>query len=439
MAKARAIEGLRRRSRTRPPPRRSSRSGRGRWPTTREDVLDVADIERVHDMRVATRRLRAALEVFEPCFPAEPVRGGARARSRRSPTRSASGATATSRSRRSSGSPTASAAPDRRGRREPDRAHRGRAGRGQRRARGVRRRPAAGGALASGSRELVIEAEAVAASERGVKARRVKKLDPGEPLADNAARIVRVRLDEMRSFAAARARARRYSRDSTTCGSPRSGCATCSRRPSSASAGPAEAARRRARDLQDVLGELHDCDVMLPRVEGTWRTCARPTRQRSAMRAGDADDLDPELAAHAPHRTSYRGLEILVVYLRARRAPAVRSLPALVGRAGAPRAHGSVLDGAMESGWRRPGSVVAPRGARSAPASGSPPRSTRNARPRRGRRRRLPSCRRRGVRLARRSPRIETAVSGRHRPSRGRRPSPGSLLVTWCSRPRRRR
>jgi CHAD domain-containing protein len=33
------------------------------------DVLDIDDIERVHDMRVATRRLRAALEVFEPCFP----------------------------------------------------------------------------------------------------------------------------------------------------------------------------------------------------------------------------------------------------------------------------------------------------------------------------------------------------------------------------------
>ncbi len=33
------------------------------------DVLDTTDIERVHDMRVATRRLRAALEVFEPCFP----------------------------------------------------------------------------------------------------------------------------------------------------------------------------------------------------------------------------------------------------------------------------------------------------------------------------------------------------------------------------------
>lgn len=32
-------------------------------------VLDLDDVEPVHDMRVATRRLRAALEVFEPCFP----------------------------------------------------------------------------------------------------------------------------------------------------------------------------------------------------------------------------------------------------------------------------------------------------------------------------------------------------------------------------------
>lgn len=32
-------------------------------------VLDLDEIERVHDMRVATRRLRAAMEVFEPCFP----------------------------------------------------------------------------------------------------------------------------------------------------------------------------------------------------------------------------------------------------------------------------------------------------------------------------------------------------------------------------------
>ncbi len=37
-------------------------------------VLDTAEIDRVHDMRVATRRLRAAMEVFEVCFPAKPFR-----------------------------------------------------------------------------------------------------------------------------------------------------------------------------------------------------------------------------------------------------------------------------------------------------------------------------------------------------------------------------
>jgi CHAD domain-containing protein len=37
-------------------------------------VLDTEDIERVHDMRVASRRLRAVLEVFAPCFPKGPYR-----------------------------------------------------------------------------------------------------------------------------------------------------------------------------------------------------------------------------------------------------------------------------------------------------------------------------------------------------------------------------
>src|SRR5215218_6607694 len=36
-----------------------------------EGVLDTTDIERVHDMRVATRRLRAVLEIYAPCFPPE--------------------------------------------------------------------------------------------------------------------------------------------------------------------------------------------------------------------------------------------------------------------------------------------------------------------------------------------------------------------------------
>lgn len=36
------------------------------------NVLDTRDIEAVHDMRVASRRLRAALEAFAPCFPRKP-------------------------------------------------------------------------------------------------------------------------------------------------------------------------------------------------------------------------------------------------------------------------------------------------------------------------------------------------------------------------------
>ena len=43
-----------------------------------EGVLDTTDIERVHDMRVATRRLRAVLEIFAPCFPKAPYRAALR-------------------------------------------------------------------------------------------------------------------------------------------------------------------------------------------------------------------------------------------------------------------------------------------------------------------------------------------------------------------------
>jgi CHAD domain-containing protein len=43
-----------------------------------DGVLDTEDIERVHDMRVATRRLRAVLEIFEPCFPPGGYKGALR-------------------------------------------------------------------------------------------------------------------------------------------------------------------------------------------------------------------------------------------------------------------------------------------------------------------------------------------------------------------------
>jgi len=74
MAKARAIEGL--------DAAIPFRDAAARAVETRADevfehaagVLDTGDIERVHDMRVATRRLRAALEVFEACFPKKPYK-----------------------------------------------------------------------------------------------------------------------------------------------------------------------------------------------------------------------------------------------------------------------------------------------------------------------------------------------------------------------------
>lgn len=43
-----------------------------------DGVLDIGDIERVHDARVATRRLRAVLEIYAPCFPREPFRAALR-------------------------------------------------------------------------------------------------------------------------------------------------------------------------------------------------------------------------------------------------------------------------------------------------------------------------------------------------------------------------
>lgn len=151
-----------------------------------------------------------------------------------------------------------------------------------------------------------------------MKARGVKKLDPAGPLAENAARIVKVRLDELRSFAPRAidkrkvkaqhdmriaAKRLRYVLEATE---------FCFGR-------PGETARRRARDLQEVLGELHDCDVMLPRVRKHLDELRENDAGAIRARAGDAADLDPRLVAQAPHRTAYRGLDSLAVYIEARR------------------------------------------------------------------------------------------------------------------------
>jgi hypothetical protein len=149
-----------------------------------------------------------------------------------------------------------------------------------------------------------------------VKARPVKKLDPSRALGENAARIVKVRLDEMLDFAPRALDGKTKAQHDMRIAAKRlryvlEVTGFCFGR-------PADTARRRARDLQDILGEIHDCDVMLPRVRGHLKELQRADAGAVRERAGQAPDLDPRLAAHAPHRTAYRGLDVLAVYLEAR-------------------------------------------------------------------------------------------------------------------------
>ena len=100
-----------------------------------------------------------------------------------------------------------------------------------------------------------------------MKALAVESLDPGAPLRRNASRIVRTRLDELRGFA-----------DEALASD--AGVAQHDMRIAAKRlryvlelVGPcigeeAKAARDAAKQLQSVLGDLHDCDLMLPKVEG---------------------------------------------------------------------------------------------------------------------------------------------------------------------------
>ncbi len=169
-----------------------------------------------------------------------------------------------------------------------------------------------------------------------MKARRVKKLDPGSPLVDNAARIIRVRLDEMLSFAPAALEFERI-RDQHDMRIAAKRLRYILETTEFCFGKPAQSARRRARDLQDLLGELHDCDVMLPRVEahlaalraedaaaraGARRRLARP--RSAAGRARAASD-------RLPWPRGARGLRPGAAQA------ALRPLPRVLGGAGARR------------------------------------------------------------------------------------------------------
>jgi hypothetical protein len=151
-----------------------------------------------------------------------------------------------------------------------------------------------------------------------MKARQVKKLDRAGRLDENGARIVLVRLGELRGLApkALKPKAAKAQHDLRIAAKRLRYVLELT---GFCFGHPAETARRRARDLQDALGEIHDCDVMLPRVLTHIEKLRAEDAATVAERAGHAPDLDPKITAEAPNRTAYRGLEVLAVNLTARR------------------------------------------------------------------------------------------------------------------------
>jgi hypothetical protein len=152
-----------------------------------------------------------------------------------------------------------------------------------------------------------------------VKARRVKGIDPAGSLAGQAEKIVAVRLEELESFVPAvfdagevealhdmriAAKRLRYILETTA----------------EACFGPyAQDAAKRAKDLQDLLGELHDCDVLLPRVQELHARLRDDDVLEARRRAGHAADLPPKAVRALPHAAQRHGLQTLEVHVRARR------------------------------------------------------------------------------------------------------------------------
>jgi hypothetical protein len=152
-----------------------------------------------------------------------------------------------------------------------------------------------------------------------VKARKVTDVDPDGAAADEVARIVAVRLDELCSFMpAARDPAAVHTAHDMRIAAKRLRYVLELFAPAF---GPYAAdAAKQAKKLQDLLGEIHDCDVTRPRIAALGDELRAEDAQAVRELAGDAKDLDTALAAQAPHRAAYRGLQTLEMALQARRA-----------------------------------------------------------------------------------------------------------------------
>jgi hypothetical protein len=151
-----------------------------------------------------------------------------------------------------------------------------------------------------------------------VKARRVKGLDPDGPLGDQLERIVRVRTDELFAFMphAAEPDEVAHLHDMRIAAKRLRYILEIAEE----SFGPyAATASKRTKELQDLLGEIHDCDVTLPRVLDLAERARAEDVQAVRGRAGEANDLEPRLASGGPSAQAYRGLATLATYHQARR------------------------------------------------------------------------------------------------------------------------
>ena len=153
-----------------------------------------------------------------------------------------------------------------------------------------------------------------------MKARKVKGLDPDGAFDENARRIVEVRLNELVSLGSkALEPAAVEQLHDTRIAAKRLRYALELAAPAFGRAGSNGA--RAARGLQDLLGEIHDCDVMLPRIHAHAERLRAEDAEAVRLYADrPAADLEPEAALNARHLDRYRGLEVLGAYLRARRA-----------------------------------------------------------------------------------------------------------------------
>jgi CHAD domain len=151
-----------------------------------------------------------------------------------------------------------------------------------------------------------------------MKARRVKGLDPAGPLGDNAERIVRVRLDELYGFMPAALEDPRALHDMRIAAKRLRYVLEVTH----ACFGPyAATAVKHVKALQDILGEIHDCDEHLPEVLAL--------RHEAVAADAAAAGAEPAGLQKAPNRRAWAGLVALEVHLRGRRAALTERFGAL--------------------------------------------------------------------------------------------------------------